>query len=240
MVRLKICGHRQKQDLAAILPYLRQIDHIGFIMTPQSKRYVSPQQVADWLREDTRLRTKAVAVCLDQGIGEVMEILSQTGISQVQLHGTESREYCERLRKLDPQLVIWKAISLPSSGTENLGPNFRRLLEREIDQYLGAVDVLLLDTQVKRERGGTGQTFNWQLIHQAKEILIRRNAKDIPLFVAGGISPHNVGRLVNCYPVDGVDLASGVETEGQKDGFKIKAVLSEVKQNWRRQGWRTS
>jgi phosphoribosylanthranilate isomerase len=78
-----------------------------------------------------------------------------------------------------------------------------------------------LDTWSKNTRGGTGQTFDWQIA--------RKIAADIPVFVAGGLTPENVKYLIREVHPLGVDVSSGVETCGKKDNKKIRDFIREVK-----------
>ncbi|MDQ0337648.1 phosphoribosylanthranilate isomerase [Caldalkalibacillus uzonensis] len=233
MVKLKICGNHHAQDIQAVAPFAGEIDYLGFIFTTHSKRYVPPERVRGWLEQDPRLLPKAVAVFLDQPLTEVCQVLEMTGIGQVQLHGTEQAAYCQQLRQRLPHLLIWKVIPVPNQGNESITGERLVQLERQINTYLDLVDVVLLDTKVQGQAGGTGQTFDWRLVPHVALQVQRWNetgGRQVKLFVAGGLTADNIGLLLAMDSIDGIDLASGAETEGRKDMRKIEAVINEVKQ----------
>jgi phosphoribosylanthranilate isomerase len=210
MHKVKICGNHHETDLQHLATFEEHVDHIGFIFTTVSKRYVSPQQVTQWMEDYPFLQKKAVGVFLNQEIEEVKDIIRMTGIQMIQLHGQESAAYAQELKD---GISIWKVLPVEQGKVKD----FKR--------YVGVVDALLLDTQVKGQSGGTGQRFDWSIIPEIKRMASQRN---IPLWIAGGITPENVEELVSKYPLDGIDLASGVETNGAKDRDKIKALLRGV------------
>ncbi|WP_158306377.1 phosphoribosylanthranilate isomerase [Caldalkalibacillus thermarum] len=233
-MKLKICGNHNPQDLAALAPYAGQIDYLGFIFTPHSKRYVSPACVKQWLQRDPRLIAKAVAVFLDQPLTEVCRVLENTGIRHVQLHGTESAAYCQALRHRLPQLTIWKMIPVSKHAEHVQGEDRLVQLSKHVQDYLPAVDVILLDTQVKGQAGGTGQSFDWRLVPGIyAQVQDKKGPKGerVQLFVAGGIGPANIRRLLAMGGMDGIDMASGAETDGRKDARKIETVVHEVREH---------
>lgn len=227
MVQLKICGNHCDQDMLAIQAYLDEIDYWGFIFTPVSRRLAKVEQVTRWMSLYPSLKEKGVAVFLDQSLEEITSILQKTSLSHVQLHGKEPPNFCQELRRKLGKGQIWKMIPV------NRGEPFheKRMKER-ISSYLPVVDVLLLDTKVAQRVGGTGLSFDWSVLPPLRALIDeynRTNSRCVKLFVAGGISPVNVGTLLKQGVVDGVDLASGVETDGCKDLAKIQGMIDEVK-----------
>ena len=117
--------------------------------------------MAKWLQNYPFLREKAVAVFLNQDLSEVTDILKETGIKSVQLHGQESIEYCYQLKAEyamieGEKLLVWKVISVEDG---QVAP---------FEKYLPFVDTILLDTKIKDAVGGTGQPFDWSVINQVK------------------------------------------------------------------------
>lgn len=214
MLKLKICGNHQQQDIEHLVAYQGKIDHIGFIFTKRSKRYVTPQQVTNWMGKHPFLQEKAVGVFLDQGLDEIDHVVKLTGIGTVQLHGQESPASCLEIKKRC-KVNLWKVIPMARGEVP------------DIEAYLKVADALLLDTQVKGESGGTGQRFDWAKITLIKQ---QTDKLGIPLWVAGGITSANVTELITTYSMDGIDVASGVETDLAKDKDKIKAFVQGVKE----------
>lgn len=215
MLKVKICGNHLTEDISLLQKHEQNIDYIGFIFTTVSKRYVPPKRVTEWMGKYPFLRKKAVAVFLDQDIEEVINILRETGIGQVQLHGNESVAYCQDLKReyYCGQLQLWKVVPVEAGKASNF------------TQFLESVDVILLDTKIKGVSGGTGQPFDWSIISKVKEITSKHH---VPLFIAGGITPQNVKELIASYDMDGIDLASGVETDLAKEEEKLWTLLKGV------------
>ena len=131
----------------------------------------------------------------------------------VQLSGDESWSYCREIEK-----PVIKVIHIPTGKT-----NKYILTEIETGHQIFSSGrlICLLDAQIGNTYGGTGQTFNWQL---AEEVSAR-----FPVIIAGGLNEGNVGQLVVRVKPWGVDVSTGVETDGVKDITKIKAFINIVK-----------
>lgn len=97
-----------------------------------------------------------------------------------------------------------------------------------MEDYEAAVDAVLLDTYDPLQSGGSGRTFAWNKLPEYQEIAVRHG---LPLFVAGGLHSDNVGELLDTYVPYGVDVSSGVETDGIKDIQKMTAFVERVKQS---------
>jgi phosphoribosylanthranilate isomerase len=219
MSKLKICGNYLEQDITILNRMGEQVEYIGFIFTPRSKRVVDIDTVANWIARYPDLRNKAVGVFLDQSIEEIAQVVQRTGIRQVQLHGDEAPLFCQNVRERC-QVSVWKVISVEEGHISELEP------------YSGKINALLLDTKVKGQSGGTGIPFDWTLIPKVREFT---DKNEIPLWVAGGITPTNIEELLSAYQVDGVDVASGVEAEQGKDEGLVKSLVEGV-QRYANQG----
>lgn len=215
---VKICGIRSVETLRAMrtLP----VDYVGFVFA-KSKRQVTPEeagQMIAFLREcDSGLACglfRTVGVFVDPDPEMLAKTLRQAPLDVVQLHGRETAEFCRWVRKTFG-VEVWKSVSVAASGD-------RDQTSVDLDAYRDAVAAILLDTA----GGGTGQTFDWRSI-PAYADWCRKHG--IRLFVAGGLHPGNVGELFAGYRPDGVDVSSGVETEGVKDPEKIIRFVERVK-----------
>jgi len=129
-----------------------------------------------------------VCAILDQ----FKEIVTSAGLTQVQLHGKESADFCAELKKWNRSLVVCKAFLV---GTDSSIPDF--------SSYLGSMDCLLFDTYVKGMDGGTGQSFDWRALTGIN--------LGVPMILAGGLNPGNVAEAIKSARPYAIDINSGVE-----------------------------
>lgn len=217
---VKICGIRDAELLAQLqeLP----IDYIGLLFAP-SKRQVTAEQARDIIQagkaQETEIwHARYVGVFVDPELAELEHIMSIAPLDVIQLHGAESPQFCRQVKERFG-VQVWKVISV----TEQFIAEQASLIA-----YLGAIDAILLDTHDPQYGGGSGQTFNWEII---PEYQAWADAHQLPMIVAGGLHAHNVDLLCEKYRPSGVDVSSGVETAGTKDVDKIKAFVGRVKSN---------
>lgn len=225
---VKICGITKPETLRAIrhLP----IDYIGFVFAA-SKRQVNEEQAAELLRELTsdspNRRPQTVGVFVNPELDELEGILHKAPLDVVQLHGQESPEFCRQVKeRFGVQVFKVLPVEGEVESLENDGDGGAGLL-RMPDAYSGVIDALMLDTFDARAAGGTGKTFRWSVI---PEYRVWAERAGIPLIVAGGLQPDNVAGLIADYQPHGVDVSSGVETDGHKDISKITTFVERVKQ----------
>ncbi|QHW30177.1 phosphoribosylanthranilate isomerase [Paenibacillus rhizovicinus] len=215
--RVKICGLRDASTVQSMdgLP----IHEVGFIFA-KSRRQVAPELAAELIAEVRKLRSldgstpRTVGVFVNPTIDELRETLRTAPLDVVQLHGEESPAFCEEVRSTFGT-AVWKVFSVTENDASEQGSDGPERLA----PYLGCVDAFLIDTA----GGGTGKTFAWHVIDRYKSA-----AAGLPLYVAGGLDPDNVGELLALYSPDGVDISSGVETEGVKDRTKIRVFAERV------------
>lgn len=214
--QIKVCGHHSDHDVAVFDQFKDELDFAGFIFTSISRCYVTATQVRHWIDAYPHLQDQAVAVFLNQTQDQITQVLEQTSIQHVQLHGNESPALC-RLLQEEWGVKVWKVVSIDYDLSDN-GQNQTFL--NMIKTYESVVDRFLLDTKVHKIVGGTGQLFDWSFISK-----VRNRVPTKPIFVAGGLNPDNVSELVRNHEFSGLDVNSGVETNGQKDEHKIRAFL---------------
>ncbi|RKO66844.1 phosphoribosylanthranilate isomerase [Desulfofundulus salinus] len=202
MVRVKICGIT---DISSALAAAEAgADALGFVFAPSPRR-ITPSQACRICRELPPFITR-VGVFVDAPLEEVRAVAEYCGLDAIQLHGSESPDYCRALGR--------RVIKAFRVGDE-IDPV-------ELSRY--PADAILLDTFVAGQKGGTGQPFDWQL---AAGLKLSR-----PLILAGGLTPENVGRAVAIVQPYGVDVSSGVEKDGQpgkKDPDKIRRFIAAAK-----------
>ncbi|MEX0638902.1 MAG: phosphoribosylanthranilate isomerase [Balneolaceae bacterium] len=203
--KIKICGLTSLHD--ARFAAGARADYLGFIFTEESPRYIEPGKAAaiiQWIEGP-----KTVGVFLNQPLDDVIEIASSTGIDLIQLHGTESPDYCNM-------------VDLPVIKAFHIGPGTRRdELEKKIAEYRGAADYFLLDTGSKSKWGGTGVPFDWSVGSGLE--------KEYPLFLAGGLNPDNISDAWSVLKPYAFDISSGLEMEpGIKDFEKIEKLFDQL------------
>ena len=204
MVKVKICGIKNLQDVQAVNKY--KPDFAGFVFYPLSKRYVS-LIVARRLKAALNRHIKTVGVFVNAPVEEIAAAAELGIIDLVQLHGDEGNTYIAELKKIC-KLPIIKAVRVQDES------DIKRA------DYYGC-DYLLFDTYSQSAYGGTGRQFNTQLL---KGVKIHK-----PYFIAGGLNAENVRRAIKGLKPFAADVSGGVETDGGKDAAKIKAFIKQVK-----------
>ena len=211
MTRVKICGIRDKNHALAAVE--AGADFIGLVFAP-SKRQVTPTQACEIISavKKSSDAIKVVGVFVNAPVSQVNEIADFCALDCVQLSGDESWEYCREI--VEP---IIKAIRIGQQSPEELCAELSAGGELLPAQRF----ITLLDSQVEGQYGGTGESFNWNLAQQV--------AEKFPVIIAGGLDPKNVARLIETVRPWGVDVSSGVESNGLKDASKIRAFVKAVR-----------
>jgi phosphoribosylanthranilate isomerase len=200
-VRVKICGVRTLEEAQAAIT--AGADALGFNFWSKSARYISPEEAREIIHHLPPF-VSCVGVFVNESAETIKEIISQTGIDTVQLHGDEEPEFCREFERVK----LIKAF--------RVGEDFEIAT---IKRY--PVSAVLLDAKVKGEYGGTGQRFDWRLAIEAKKFL--------PVILAGGITIDNVKEAIQVVCPYAIDVCSGVEAEpGRKDLVKIREFMLEV------------
>lgn len=200
MSKIKICGLSRLCDIDFVNRY--KPDYIGFVFAKSKRQVTDEQAKALKARLDTAIL--AVGVFVNDSI-EHIEFLCESGIIDVvQLHGDEDERYIRELKSRVQNPVI-KAVRVQSS-------------EDILTAEKLPCDMLLLDTYTKGMYGGSGSTFDHKLIPPLKK----------PFFVAGGLNLDNIHAVCGC-GYYGLDISSGVETDGFKDENKIKRIIEIIR-----------
>lgn len=198
----KVCGLTRLEDVAAV--HQAQACYGGLIFYPKSPRAVNLEQ-AKSLVEQAKLLF--VGVFVNEPADQVNRIATELQLAAVQLHGDESDDYIRRLRdQLPTSVEIWKAYRVNHSL-----PVLTTLADR-----------LVLDTYQLDTPGGTGHTFNWQLLSQL--------TTELPIMLAGGLQASNVNEALQ-QRVAALDLNSGVEIKpGIKSDEKISTAFQIIRE----------
>ena len=209
MFKIKICGITNLEDANAAVSF--GADALGFVFYPKSPRVVTPETARNIISSLPQSIT-TVGVFVDENKAKVEETVSYTGLDLVQLHGSESPEYCNFSNEIIKAFRIKKMSDIEALNAYN------------------SVSAFLLDTYSPNEIGGTGQTFNWEIAVAAK--------KFGKIILAGGLNPANIEEAIKLVQPYGVDISSGVEGEkkGKKDHKKMQLFIERAKQALNEQG----
>lgn len=209
MVEIKICGFKRRKDIEDAI--LLGIRWIGLNFYEKSPRYISEKE-GEILIEDLPKDVKKVGVFVNPDEKKLFELINKLQIDAVQLHGNEPPSLLKKIKEKFSQKIVIKAIRVKD----------REDVKSKIKKYKMA-DFFLLDVFDKEKFGGTGKMINIKLIE-------KENLPWEKIFIAGGITPTNVGEILKKITPYGIDVASGVEiVPGIKDKEKIKKLIKEVK-----------
>jgi phosphoribosylanthranilate isomerase len=204
MVLVKICGITNLDDALAAVD--AGADALGFNFYPRSPRYITAER-AQAIIERLPADLLTVGVFVNEELDAVEKTASLAGVSALQLHGSESPEYCKALKGRH-------LIKVFATHAE-FAP------ETVLDYDVQAI---MLDAADKRTFGGTGKISNWSMARQTRELFPR-------LFLAGGLSAENVAEAieqVNPYAVDACSLLEG--TPGRKDQAKVRDFIAAARE----------
>lgn len=174
-------------------------EYVGFVFVNTSKRYIS-QEKAKELKKRLAPEIKTVRVFADKHPEQIAEICRKGIVDMVQLHGGEDEAYIRRLKALMAQPVI-RAFCIRTAKDADKAEKC-------------PADYILLDSGA-----GSGTTFDWKLVQNVER----------PYFLAGGLHIGNIKKAVEQLNPYGVDVSSGVETDGWKDKRKMQALIAAVR-----------
>ncbi len=201
IVKVKICGITNYDDAAAAFDM--GADLLGFNFYPKSPRYLTPEDAAAIINRLPAIIDTA-GVFVNSSFEEIRRIMDVCSLNWVQLHGDESPEFCKSLNSVDVKTM--KALRVKDETDIKKAEKF-------------FTDAILLDAFHPERYGGTGLTFDWNIVgHIGKRV-----------FLAGGINPDNAADAVEI-GVYGIDVCSGIEAEpGKKDHKKMKKLFDNIK-----------
>ena len=200
MIPVKICGITSVND--AQLAIENGASALGLIFYKPSLRNVS-MEIAKEIVESVNGCVPIIGVFVDEHIQFLKSILSHVNLDILQLHGNETPQYCEQF-------------NLPIIKVFRVRPEFDG--SKFIDYNVSA---FLFDTYKKGSPGGTGDSFDWELVSRLKI--------ETPIILSGGLTPENIMRGIEVVNPSAVDVNSGVENcPGEKDAMKLAQLFSEI------------
>ena len=206
-MRVKICGMTIASQAVAIAQL--GATALGFICVRSSSRYITPENIRVVVEQLPRA-IDSIGVFANAPLEEICQTVATAQLSGVQLHGSESPEFCHQLRRALPTIEIIKALRVKTQ--EAL---------KQADVYIDCVDAILLDAYDPEKLGGTGKTLDWSALKQFHP--------PCPWFLAGGLTPDNVQLALDLVHPNGIDLSSGVERQpGDKDLAKIARLFEKL------------
>ena len=214
MTRVQICGFRSAEPLLAAAA--AGADAVGLVFVPTARRRVSLAQaraMLDEARASVSSMPEVVGLFADQPADEVRETVAALGLDAVQLCGGEGVEYAARIGA-----PVYKVISVDAEIP--IAAQMPRILVLQ-QRHALAGHRIVLDADAPGEYGGTGRRFDWSV---AADL-----AAAFPMTLAGGLSPENAREAVEQVRPWGVDVSSGVETDGEKDPDKARAFIAAVR-----------
>ena len=205
--KVKMCGISKVETIPAIVD--AKPDYMGLVFAP-SKRQVTVDQaktLVEELHKQYAVRynsetIKTVGVFVNETVENLLKIAEEVKLDVIQLHGDEDESFIQILKE-QSNVEVWKAVQVRSAADA----------EKWIDS---SADMLLFDAYHKDERGGTGEVFDWSSLDEFER----------PFMLAGGIDSTNVARAIRTVRPYGLDISSGIETNGVKDDEKMKAFTN--------------
>ncbi|ETS92853.1 bifunctional indole-3-glycerol-phosphate synthase TrpC/phosphoribosylanthranilate isomerase TrpF [Veillonella sp. AS16] len=220
--KVKMCGIYDVKTIPAIVE--AKPDYMGLVFAPSRRRVTVDQakEIVDALHkqysyssaiaqdgiasaENKDFRIKTVGVFVNESIENLVSISGEVGLDVIQLHGDEDESFIKALKK-QTDLEVWKAVQIRSAEDAQAWSD-------------SSADMLLFDAYHRIERGGTGEVFDWSCLDEFER----------PFMLAGGIDSTNVARAIRTVRPYGIDISSGIETEGVKDKEKIRTFTNMVK-----------
>lgn len=202
-VKVKICGITNLADAQAAVG--EGADLLGFVFYEKSPRHITVQAARDIVRQLPPFVAR-VGVFVNAREELISQALGECGLNVLQFHGDESPEDCLKFGAMS-----LKAFRVRDEASLKSFPAYQ-------------TNGWLLDACAPGARGGTGATFNWDLAVEAQKF-------GRPIFLAGGLTPENVGEAVRRVRPFAVDVSSGVESApGKKDAAKVRAFIAAARQ----------
>lgn len=201
MIKLKICGIKTMEEVEIV--NRQQPDYVGFVFA-EGKRKVS-DELAWEMRKHLNSSIQAVGVFVREPVEHVIGLVNKRGIDVIQLHGEESDDYVKRIRERVTCPII-RATRIRSIQQQDISTSY--------------CDYVLYDSYVAGTYGGSGVSIPLSYIPMTT----------MPVFMAGGIHEENMAEIITRIHPYGIDISSGVESNGRKDEEKIRRIIEKLQE----------
>jgi phosphoribosylanthranilate isomerase len=213
VTRIKICGITNVEDAELAIEY--GADALGFILVPESKRYVPADEVELIIKS---IKSPSPFTSIVAVVRSVVDARNVDAADCAQYYEGSPLDSNGRQR-LIPVLRIRSIVDLGQ-----LAHFVKTKYSPDIGGVFSTVQAVLLDTYTEQALGGAGKTFDWEIAREA------RLMSPVPIIVAGGLTPDNVTQMLETVKPYAVDVSSGVElAPGRKDPAKLKAFIQAVR-----------
>lgn len=218
MVWIKICGITNEEDTLKIASL--GADALGFILSTESARKIEPDKAKElilaikdkFINVRDKIWPSFVGVFVNENIGKVTEIAEKLGLDYIQLSGDETLDYLKKIKKHNKNIKLIKLVRVKDNV-----PSFAAI-SKQMLEFKKIADFFLLDTFNENIYGGTGKSFNWELV--------KGLSQEYPVILAGGLDCENVADAIQIVKPFGIDASTRLEeSPGKKDIRKVEIFI---------------
>lgn len=217
MVWIKICGITNIDDAKSISEL--RVDAMGFVLSadsPRKVKIITAYRIIEALRTGEN-KISMVGVFVNEEIRKVLNDYRSLRLDYIQLSGDEDRDYLKDLKEKAKDIKIIKSIRI-----KNKSESYRAKINKKVDKLKEYADFILMDSYSKNVYGGTGVSFNWDIV--------KDYYREIPVILSGGLDAENVRQAVDIVKPFGVDASSKLEIyPGKKDIDKVTKFINVLK-----------
>jgi phosphoribosylanthranilate isomerase len=217
MVWIKICGITNIDDAKSISEL--RVDAMGFVLSADSPRRIeaiTAYRIIEALRTGEN-KISMVGIFVNEEIGRVLNDYRSLRLDYIQLSGDEDRDYLKDLKEKAKDIKIIKSIRI-----KNKSESYSAKINKKVDKLKEYADFILMDSYSKNVYGGTGVSFNWDIV--------KDYYREIPVILSGGLDAENVRQAVDIVKPFGVDASSKLEIyPGKKDIDKVTKFINVLK-----------
>jgi phosphoribosylanthranilate isomerase len=216
MVKVKICGITNRKDALAAIAF--GADAVGFLVGkvhPTKSVFISAEEAGKIVAGLPPFCSTVLVTHLARP-AEVLQAASAARVTTIQLHGNSEPTEADEIRKRLPNVKVYKAVHV-------LGET----AICEVQKFVNQVDGIILDTAIQEtgQVGGTGRPHDWKVSRAIVQSV------GLPVILAGGLTPENVGEAIRVVQPYAVDVNSGVSLpDGTKDHHRLKLFIAKAKE----------